>query len=121
MVAREMLTGCGGRGGTTTITTTTTSSRAPGPKTSRLPTLLSPPLAKTTAAPLSGTRGVRFRSTSSMQGYSEMARERSKTVTSFYHQSAIDVSAEKVRSSAVYSVQCAVWTARSLARCSLRG
>jgi len=108
MAAREMLTGCSGRGGTTTITTTTTSSRAPGPKMSRLSTLLllSPPLAKTTTAPLSGTRGVRFRSTSSMQGYSEMARERSKTVTSFYHQSAIDVSAEKVRSSAVYSVQC---------------
>lgn len=28
----------------------------------------------------------------------EMARERSKTVTSFYNQSAIDVAAEKVRS-----------------------
>ncbi|KAG7278180.1 hypothetical protein CRUP_002140 [Coryphaenoides rupestris] len=87
MAALEMLAGCGGRGGTTPTTIT---------KMSRLSTLLlSPPLAKTTAAPLSGTRGVRFRSTSSMQGYSEMARERSKTVTSFYHQSAIDVSAEK--------------------------
>lgn len=31
-----------------------------------------------------------------MQGYTELARERSKTVTSFYNQSAIDVSAEKV-------------------------
>lgn len=38
----------------------------------------------------------RFRSTSSMTTYSELARERSKTVTSFYNQSAIDVSAEKV-------------------------
>lgn len=39
----------------------------------------------------------RFRSTSSMSStYSELARERSKTVTSFYNQSAIDVSAEKV-------------------------
>lgn len=38
----------------------------------------------------------RFRSTSSMSTYSELARERSKTVTSFYNQSAIDVSAEKV-------------------------
>ncbi|KAG2459105.1 BCKD dehydrogenase, partial [Polypterus senegalus] len=37
----------------------------------------------------------RFRSTSSMTGYTELARERSKTVTSFYNQSAIDVSAEK--------------------------
>ncbi|MBN3309006.1 BCKD dehydrogenase, partial [Amia calva] len=37
----------------------------------------------------------RSRSTSSMQGYSELARERSKTVTSFYNQSAIDVCAEK--------------------------
>lgn len=31
-----------------------------------------------------------------MQGFSELARERSKTVTSFYNQSAIDISAEKV-------------------------
>lgn len=38
----------------------------------------------------------RFRSTSSMSSYSELARERSKTVTSFYNQSAIDASAEKV-------------------------
>uniref|UniRef100_A0A8C4ZCR3 Protein-serine/threonine kinase n=1 Tax=Gadus morhua TaxID=8049 RepID=A0A8C4ZCR3_GADMO len=58
-----------------------------GPGMSRLPML---PLAKTTATDI-----VRFRSTSSMQGYSEMARERSKTVTSFYNQSAIDISAEK--------------------------
>ncbi|XP_041096824.1 3-methyl-2-oxobutanoate dehydrogenase [lipoamide] kinase, mitochondrial isoform X1 [Polyodon spathula] len=35
----------------------------------------------------------RFRSTST--GYNELARERSKTVTSFYNQSAIDISAEK--------------------------
>ena len=59
-----------------------------GPGMSRLLLL---PLAKTTAPD-----SVRFRSTSSMQGYSEMARERSKTVTSFYNQSAIDISAEKV-------------------------
>uniref|UniRef100_A0A8C2WJ78 Protein-serine/threonine kinase n=1 Tax=Cyclopterus lumpus TaxID=8103 RepID=A0A8C2WJ78_CYCLU len=45
--------------------------------------------------PMSGAGSRRFRSTSSMQGFSEMARERSKTVTSFYNQSAIDVSAEK--------------------------
>lgn len=31
-----------------------------------------------------------------MQSFSELARERSKTVTSFYNQSAIDASAEKV-------------------------
>lgn len=37
----------------------------------------------------------RFRSTSSLQGYSEQLRERSKTVASFYNQSAIDLSAEK--------------------------
>ncbi|XP_036435775.1 3-methyl-2-oxobutanoate dehydrogenase [lipoamide] kinase, mitochondrial [Colossoma macropomum] len=37
----------------------------------------------------------RFRSTSSISSYSELARERSKTVTSFYNQSAIDASAEK--------------------------
>ncbi|KAF3840651.1 hypothetical protein F7725_006513 [Dissostichus mawsoni] len=47
------------------------------------------------SAPIITTVPLRFRSTSSMQGYSEMARERSKTVTSFYNQSAIDVSAEK--------------------------
>ena len=46
--------------------------------------------------PLSGTGGQRLRSTSSAQGISELARERSKTVTSFYNQSAIDASAEKV-------------------------
>ncbi|MGH0188505.1 UNVERIFIED_CONTAM: hypothetical protein FKN15_030342 [Acipenser sinensis] len=40
----------------------------------------------------------RFRSTST--GYNELARERAKTVTSFYNQSAIDVCAEK--SSAKY-------------------
>uniref|UniRef100_A0A8C2WJ29 Protein-serine/threonine kinase n=1 Tax=Cyclopterus lumpus TaxID=8103 RepID=A0A8C2WJ29_CYCLU len=49
----------------------------------------------TTVPPMSGAGSRRFRSTSSMQGFSEMARERSKTVTSFYNQSAIDVSAEK--------------------------
>uniref|UniRef100_A0A672QFG7 Protein-serine/threonine kinase n=1 Tax=Sinocyclocheilus grahami TaxID=75366 RepID=A0A672QFG7_SINGR len=37
----------------------------------------------------------RFRSTSSMSSHTELARERSKTVTSFYNQSAIDASAEK--------------------------
>uniref|UniRef100_A0A9J8AWX1 Protein-serine/threonine kinase n=1 Tax=Cyprinus carpio carpio TaxID=630221 RepID=A0A9J8AWX1_CYPCA len=37
----------------------------------------------------------RFRSTSSMSSYTELARERSKTVTSFYNQPAIDASAEK--------------------------
>ncbi|RXN22591.1 3-methyl-2-oxobutanoate dehydrogenase [lipoamide] mitochondrial [Labeo rohita] len=37
----------------------------------------------------------RFRSTSSVSSYTELARERSKTVTSFYNQSAIDASAEK--------------------------
>ena len=42
----------------------------------------------------------RLRSTSSAQGLTELARERSKTVTSFYNQSAIDVSAEKVRGTA---------------------
>lgn len=63
----------------------------------RLGCLLLAPLAKT-APPISSTGSRRFRSTSSMQGYSELARERSKTVTSFYNQSAIDASAEKVRS-----------------------
>lgn len=43
-----------------------------------------------------GDGNERFRSTSSVQGFSELARERSKTVTSFYNQSAIDISAEKV-------------------------
>ncbi|XP_043909794.1 3-methyl-2-oxobutanoate dehydrogenase [lipoamide] kinase, mitochondrial-like [Protopterus annectens] len=37
----------------------------------------------------------RSRSTSSVPSYSELARERSKTVTSFYNQSSIDVAAEK--------------------------
>lgn len=37
----------------------------------------------------------RSRSSSSMTSYSELARERSKTVTSFYNQSSIDVAAEK--------------------------
>lgn len=61
----------------------------------RLGTFLLAPATKT-VPPLAGTGSQRFRSTSSMQGYSEMARERSKTVTSFYNQSAIDSSAEKV-------------------------
>uniref|UniRef100_A0A8C5HNM6 Protein-serine/threonine kinase n=1 Tax=Gouania willdenowi TaxID=441366 RepID=A0A8C5HNM6_GOUWI len=52
--------------------------------------------ASKTVAPLSDTGSRRLRSTSSMQGFSELARERSKTVTSFYNQSAIDTSAEKV-------------------------
>ncbi|KAI3373949.1 hypothetical protein L3Q82_022520, partial [Scortum barcoo] len=47
------------------------------------------------APPMLGAGSRRLRSTSSMQGFSELARERSKTVTSFYNQSAIDVSAEK--------------------------
>ncbi|XP_031694731.1 3-methyl-2-oxobutanoate dehydrogenase [lipoamide] kinase, mitochondrial-like [Anarrhichthys ocellatus] len=60
----------------------------------RLGSLLLASLSKT-VPPMSGIGSRRFRSTSSMQGFSEMARERSKTVTSFYNQSAIDVSAEK--------------------------
>uniref|UniRef100_A0A3B4BJC4 Protein-serine/threonine kinase n=1 Tax=Periophthalmus magnuspinnatus TaxID=409849 RepID=A0A3B4BJC4_9GOBI len=48
-----------------------------------------------TVPPMSCSGIRRLRSTSSMQGLSELARERSKTVTSFYNQSAIDVSAEK--------------------------
>ena len=67
-----------------------------GPGMSRLLLQL---MAKTTAPD-----SVRFRSTSSMQGYSEMARERSKTVTSFYNQSAIDISAEKVSSAQIARV-----------------
>lgn len=62
----------------------------------RLGSLLLAPVTKT-VPPMSSTESHRFRSTSSMQGFSELARERSKTVTSFYNQSAIDVSAEKVR------------------------
>lgn len=50
----------------------------------------------TKAAALENSVHQRFRSTSSMTTYSELARERSKTVTSFYNQSAIDASAEKV-------------------------
>lgn len=64
----------------------------------RFGSLLLTPAAKTLPALQSGTGNPRFRSTSSAQGVSELARERSKTVTSFYNQSAIDVSAEKVRS-----------------------
>lgn len=62
----------------------------------RLSSLLLAPATKTLPQ-MSGTGNHRFRSTSSAQGFSELARERSKTVTSFYNQSAIDVSAEKVR------------------------
>ena len=62
----------------------------------RLGSLLLAPLTKT-VPPMSSTGSHRFRSTSSVQGFSELARERSKTVTSFYNQSAIDVSAEKVK------------------------
>uniref|UniRef100_A0A8C6MH86 Protein-serine/threonine kinase n=1 Tax=Nothobranchius furzeri TaxID=105023 RepID=A0A8C6MH86_NOTFU len=60
----------------------------------RLSSLLLVPATKT-SPPMSGAGSQRFRSTSSAQGFSELARERSKTVTSFYNQSAIDVSAEK--------------------------
>lgn len=62
----------------------------------RLGSFLLSPLTKTVPL-MSSTGSRRFRSTSSMQGFSELARERSKTVTSFYNQSAIDVSAEKVK------------------------
>ncbi|XP_060942385.1 3-methyl-2-oxobutanoate dehydrogenase [lipoamide] kinase, mitochondrial [Limanda limanda] len=48
-----------------------------------------------TAPPPPPTSSSRFRSTSSVQGFTELARERSKSVTSFYNQSGIDVSAEK--------------------------
>lgn len=61
----------------------------------RLRSLLAPPASA--APPARGWGGLRARSTSSMQGFSELARERSKTVTSFYNQSAIDASAEKVQ------------------------
>uniref|UniRef100_A0A674NYE2 Protein-serine/threonine kinase n=1 Tax=Takifugu rubripes TaxID=31033 RepID=A0A674NYE2_TAKRU len=60
----------------------------------RLCSLLLAPLTKT-VPPTWTTGSFRCRSTSSMQGFSELARERSKTVTSFYNQSAIDISAEK--------------------------
>uniref|UniRef100_A0A8D3B216 Protein-serine/threonine kinase n=1 Tax=Scophthalmus maximus TaxID=52904 RepID=A0A8D3B216_SCOMX len=57
-----------------------------------------PPSPTTTTTSITATAAGsrRFRSTSSVQGFSELARERSKSVTSFYNQSAIDVSAEKV-------------------------
>ncbi|MEQ2289487.1 hypothetical protein AMECASPLE_033494 [Ameca splendens] len=61
----------------------------------RLGSLFLAPATKTLPALQSGIENHRFRSTSSAQGFSELARERSKTVTSFYNQSAIDVSAEK--------------------------
>uniref|UniRef100_UPI00398ECDD4 branched-chain alpha-ketoacid dehydrogenase kinase isoform X1 n=1 Tax=Pristiophorus japonicus TaxID=55135 RepID=UPI00398ECDD4 len=51
--------------------------------------------AATPLSPAGGFTSKRWRSTSSMTGYSELARERSKTVTSFYNQSAIDAAAEK--------------------------
>uniref|UniRef100_A0A7N6FB49 Protein-serine/threonine kinase n=1 Tax=Anabas testudineus TaxID=64144 RepID=A0A7N6FB49_ANATE len=60
----------------------------------RFGSLLLAPATKTVPL-MSNTDNRRFRSTSSMQGFSELARERSKTVTSFYNQSAIDASAEK--------------------------
>lgn len=62
--------------------------------------LLQPSAARTTGLLSAVEGGVqrRFRSTSSVSTYSELARERSKTVTSFYNQSAIDASAEKVES-----------------------
>uniref|UniRef100_A0A3Q1EDU6 Protein-serine/threonine kinase n=1 Tax=Acanthochromis polyacanthus TaxID=80966 RepID=A0A3Q1EDU6_9TELE len=61
----------------------------------RLGSLLLAPATKTLPPLSTSAESRRFRSTSSMQGFSELARERSKTVTSFYKQSAIDVSAEK--------------------------
>ncbi|XP_037126171.1 3-methyl-2-oxobutanoate dehydrogenase [lipoamide] kinase, mitochondrial isoform X2 [Syngnathus acus] len=64
------------------------------------PTTTMAPLAPLASPSVSNAVGRRLRSTSSLQGFSELARERSKTVTSFYNQSAIDVSAEK--SSAKY-------------------
>ncbi|XP_055513886.1 3-methyl-2-oxobutanoate dehydrogenase [lipoamide] kinase, mitochondrial [Leucoraja erinacea] len=48
-----------------------------------------------TATRLSAGGSMRWRSTSSMTGYSELSRERSKTISSFYNQSAIDAAAEK--------------------------
>ncbi|XP_031682564.1 3-methyl-2-oxobutanoate dehydrogenase [lipoamide] kinase, mitochondrial-like isoform X2 [Oncorhynchus kisutch] len=59
----------------------------------RLSKLLLAPIMRT-ITPIS-TDSKLFRSTSSIQGHTELARERSKTVTSFYNQSAIDASAEK--------------------------
>lgn len=61
----------------------------------RMTGLLLLPSATNTSAVENGIHQ-RFRSTFSMSTYSELARERSKTVTSFYNQSAIDASAEKV-------------------------
>lgn len=47
---------------------------------------------------LGSSLSLRVRSTSATDTHHvELARERSKTVTSFYNQSAIDVAAEKVR------------------------
>uniref|UniRef100_A0A673W1Y4 Protein-serine/threonine kinase n=1 Tax=Salmo trutta TaxID=8032 RepID=A0A673W1Y4_SALTR len=66
-------------------------------------TITSPTLSKLLLAPITktitpiSTDSKLFRSTSSIQGHTELARERSKTVTSFYNQSAIDASTEKVR------------------------
>uniref|UniRef100_A0A3Q2YKK4 Protein-serine/threonine kinase n=1 Tax=Hippocampus comes TaxID=109280 RepID=A0A3Q2YKK4_HIPCM len=58
--------------------------------------LLPAPLVPLAPPLMSNACGRRLRSTSSsLQGFSELARERSKTVTSFYNQSAIDISAEK--------------------------
>ncbi|XP_049599207.1 branched-chain alpha-ketoacid dehydrogenase kinase isoform X3 [Syngnathus scovelli] len=59
------------------------------------PTTTMAPLAPLASPSVSNAFDRRLRSTSSLQGFSELARERSKTVTSFYNQSAIDVSAEK--------------------------
>uniref|UniRef100_A0A3Q2CK06 Protein-serine/threonine kinase n=1 Tax=Cyprinodon variegatus TaxID=28743 RepID=A0A3Q2CK06_CYPVA len=68
-----------------------------------LPSLFRGPLPVLPRAPnILNPGNQRFRSTSSAQGFSELARERSKTVTSFYNQSAIDVSAEKVTSLLVF-------------------
>uniref|UniRef100_A0A673WDD5 Protein-serine/threonine kinase n=1 Tax=Salmo trutta TaxID=8032 RepID=A0A673WDD5_SALTR len=64
-------------------------------------TITSPTLSKLLLAPITktitpiSTDSKLFRSTSSIQGHTELARERSKTVTSFYNQSAIDASTEK--------------------------
>ncbi|CAB1448201.1 unnamed protein product [Pleuronectes platessa] len=61
----------------------------------RLGSLLLAPGTRTAPQPTSSAESPRFRSTSSVQGFTELARERSKSVTSFYNQSGIDVSAEK--------------------------
>lgn len=52
---------------------------------------------------------LRYRSSSAIDQHHELARERSKTVTSFYNQSAIDIAAEKV--SANMAAEHAVHTA----------